>query len=177
MKNRTLQQVFGYALGGALVLVVLPFAFYALSRAIDPVLGFALFSSDAARIAVAAALALIAVPFAVSSLVVQNAIGGGGPLEGANIEISPRTRHLVVVGPYRCTRNPMLFGAVSLYFAFAAFLNSPAALAAVVLFAVSMLIFVKLTEEKRLLKDFGEEYEKYRSRVSMFVPWPPRKRA
>lgn len=177
MKNRTLQQVIGYALGGALVLVAIPFAFYALSRAIDPVLGFALFPSDAARIAVAAALTLIALPFAVSSLVVQNTVGGGGPLEGANIEISPRTRHLVVVGPYRYTRNPMLFGAVSLYFAFAVFLDSPTALAAVVLFAALMLIFVKLTEEKRLLKDFGEEYEKYRARVSMFIPWPPRRRA
>ena len=34
-----------------------------------------------------------------------------------------------------------------------------------------MLIFVKLTEEPRLLKDFGTDYEDYRRRVSMLVPW------
>jgi protein-S-isoprenylcysteine O-methyltransferase Ste14 len=26
-------------------------------------------------------------------------------------------------------------------------------------------------EEKRLLKDFGNQYEEYRETVSMFIPW------
>jgi protein-S-isoprenylcysteine O-methyltransferase Ste14 len=177
MNKNVLRQILGYLAGGVLVLVALPAAFYGLSRAFDPVLGFGLIPGGAARIAVVAVLAAVGVCFAVSSLVVQNSIGEGGPLEGMNLEISPKTKHLVVVGPYRYTRNPMLFGTAALYAAFAVFLDSPAALAAVVLFMAFMLAVVARAEEKRLLKDFGREYEEYRARVSMFVPWPPRKKS
>jgi protein-S-isoprenylcysteine O-methyltransferase Ste14 len=176
MKESTLREILGYLMGGLLALAVFPSAFYGLSLVLDPILGFALFSNIVARIATAAALASIGVPFAISSLVFQNRIGKGGPLQAMNIGISPKTRHLVVIGPYKYTRNPMLFGAICLYLAFAVLLDSPGALVAVVLFSALMLTFVKLTEEKRLLEDFGEEYEKYRARVSMFIPWLPRDR-
>jgi protein-S-isoprenylcysteine O-methyltransferase Ste14 len=38
-----------------------------------------------------------------------------------------------------------------------------------------MLTVVVKMEEKRLLKDFGNQYEEYRKKVSMFFPWFPRK--
>jgi protein-S-isoprenylcysteine O-methyltransferase Ste14 len=50
------------------------------------------------------------------------------------------------------------------------------AVAIVTLFMTFMLIFVKLSEEPRLLKDFGADYEEYRQRVSMFVPWMQKRR-
>jgi protein-S-isoprenylcysteine O-methyltransferase Ste14 len=174
MDKRTLREIVGYLVGGLLVLAVLPSMLYGLSLVFDSFFGFALFSSSAPRIAFAAALAAIGIPFAISSLVFQNKIGKGGPLQAMDIEISPKTKHLVVIGPYRYTRNPMLFGSICLYFAFAVLLDSPGAIIAVALFAAFMLVFVKLTEEKRLLEDFGKEYEEYRARVSMFIPWPPR---
>jgi protein-S-isoprenylcysteine O-methyltransferase Ste14 len=59
-----------------------------------------------------------------------------------------------------------------LYYAVAVYLNSIAAGIIVTLFMVFMLIFVKLSEERRLLKDFGSEYEAYRQKVSMFIPLP-----
>lgn len=65
----------------------------------------------------------------------------------------------------------MLFGACLAYFGYGVFLNTLSAIVAVALFTCFMLVFVKLSEEKRLLKDFGEEYEAYRRRVSMFLPW------
>ena len=65
----------------------------------------------------------------------------------------------------------MLFGAVMMYYSLAIYLNSPAAFIFVTLFMIFMLVFVKLTEEPRLLKDFGSDYEAYRQRVSMFIPW------
>jgi len=107
--------------------------------------------------------------------VVQNTIGKGGPLEVAGLEVSPKTQNLVVTGPYQYTRNPMLFGACVYYYAVAIYLNSVIAVALVTLFMTFMLIFVKLTEERRLLKDFGSDYEEYRQRVSMFVPWPQKR--
>ena len=68
----------------------------------------------------------------------------------------------------------MLFGACAFYYGVAVYLNSVIATALVTLFTTFMLIFVKLTEEPRLLKDFGGDYEDYRRRVSMFVPWRPK---
>jgi protein-S-isoprenylcysteine O-methyltransferase Ste14 len=38
-----------------------------------------------------------------------------------------------------------------------------------------MLTVVVKMEEKRLLKDFGDQYEEYRKKVSMFIPWFQRK--
>jgi protein-S-isoprenylcysteine O-methyltransferase Ste14 len=35
-------------------------------------------------------------------------------------------------------------------------------------------VVVKM-EEKRLSKDFGNQYEEYRKKVSMFIPWFQRK--
>lgn len=69
----------------------------------------------------------------------------------------------------------MLFGACAFYYAIAVYLNSVFALAAGTLFMTFMLIFVvKLTEEPRLRKDFGAEYEAYRQRVLLFIPWIPK---
>jgi protein-S-isoprenylcysteine O-methyltransferase Ste14 len=65
----------------------------------------------------------------------------------------------------------MLFGTCVFYYGIAAYLNSPIALVLVALFMAFMLIFVKKTEERRLLEDFGSDYQEYRRRVSMFVPW------
>jgi protein-S-isoprenylcysteine O-methyltransferase Ste14 len=123
------------------------------------------------RLTLAVILLLFGLLFAFWSIVVQNMVGKGGPLEVVNIEVSPKTQNLVVTGPYRYTRNPMLFGACVFYYAVAIYLNSVIAIAIVTLFMTFMLIFVKLTEERRLLKDFGSDYEEYRQRVSMFVPW------
>jgi protein-S-isoprenylcysteine O-methyltransferase Ste14 len=55
---------------------------------------------------------------------IQNVIGKGGPVEIGNIEISPKTENLAVSGPYKNTRNPMLFGTFLVYLAFALFINS-----------------------------------------------------
>jgi protein-S-isoprenylcysteine O-methyltransferase Ste14 len=38
-----------------------------------------------------------------------------------------------------------------------------------------MLTVVVKMEEKRLLKEFGNQYEEYRKKVSMFIPWFQRK--
>jgi protein-S-isoprenylcysteine O-methyltransferase Ste14 len=37
-------------------------------------------------------------------------------------------------------------------------------------FAFMLTVEVKM-EEKRLLKDFGDQYEEYRKKTSMFIPW------
>ena len=106
---------------------------------------------------------------------IQNVIGKGGPVEIGNIEISPKTENLVVSGPYKNTRNPMLFGTFLIYLAFALFLNSITAVVLISAIFIFMLTVVVKMEEQRLLKDFGKQYEEYRKNVSVFIPWFHRK--
>ncbi len=173
--RRTVQYLLGYAIGGLLFLVLIPLGLYRLSRSFDPVIGIKLIPHGTLRVTLAVILASLGLLFGVWSNVVQNTIGQGGPLEVAGLEVSPKTQHLVVSGPYRFTRNPMLFGACTFYFAIAIYLDSVLAIAAVALFMTFMIFLVKLTEEPRLLKDFGSDYEEYRRRVSLFVPWKPKR--
>ena len=174
MSRETLQYVIGYLIGGLLFLIGIPFGLYRISRSFDHLIGFQLIPVSGLRLTLAVLLLLIGLLFAFWSTFFQYTIGKGGPLEVANIEVSPKTQNLVVTGPYRYTRNPMLFGACVIYYAIAIYLNSLIAIAIVTLFMVFMLIFVIPTEERRLLKDFGSDYERYRQRVSMFIPWMPR---
>jgi len=169
--KRTVQHILGYVVGGLLFLVLIPRGLCRASRAFDHLTGIQLISITGLRLTIAVGLSLFGLLFALWSIVFQNRIGGGGPLEVAGMEVSPKTQNLVVTGPYKYTRNPMLFGACVYYYAVAVYLNSVVAVAIVALFMTFMLIFVKLTEERRLLKEFGNDYEEYRQRVSMFVPW------
>jgi len=173
--KKELQQIIGYIVGGSLVLLIIPYGIYSAAKHFDPILGIELLQIEQLKIALACVLFLIGFIFGIWSIVIQNTIGKGGPVQVANVEISPKTQNLVVSGPYKYTRNPMLFGACLMFFAFAVYLNSIIAVIIVVLFMIFMLVFVKLSEEKRLLKDFGKSYEEYRGKVSMFIPWIPKK--
>jgi protein-S-isoprenylcysteine O-methyltransferase Ste14 len=161
--KRTVQQFLGYGIGGLLVLFLIPRWLFRLSRVFDPVTGIQLIPIDSLRVTVAVNLGVFGLLFGLWSIVVQNTVAG--------LEVSPKTQNLVITGPYRYTRNPMLFGACLFYYGIAIYLDSLIAFAAVALFMTFMLIFVKLTEEPRLLKDFGSDYQEYRRRVSMFIPW------
>ena len=172
--KRTVHYVLGYVAAGLLVLGLMPGGLWLASAAFDHLTGTQLIPDAGLRVAVAAALALLGLPLGVWSVVVQNTIGQGGPAEIAGIEVTPKTQSLVVTGPYKYTRNPMLLGACVFYYGLAILLDSVAAVALVTLFMAIMLAEVKLIEEPRLLKDFGDEYDEYRRRVSMFVPWRPR---
>lgn len=169
--ERIAQHVFGYIVGSLLFLVLLPLGLCRLSIIFDQLTGMQLIPLSGLRITIAIGLAVVGLLFVLWSIVVQNVVGRGGPLEAAGMEVSPKTQNLVVTGPYKYTRNPMLFGTCVYYFAVAVYLNSVVALAVVVFFMAFMLIFVKLTEERRLLKEFGNDYEEYRQQVSMFLPW------
>jgi len=171
MNRTTLQYIIGYLIGGLLIVILIPGGFVLASRLFDHHIGIQLIPISGLRVALAVILLLFGLLFGIWSIVVQNTVGEGGPLEIAGIEVSPKTKHLVVTGPYRYTRNPMLFGACVFYYAIAVYLNSVIALFIAFLFTTFMLIFVIPIEERRLLKDFGSDYEEYRRRVSMFIPW------
>ncbi len=164
----------GYVIGGSLVLIIFPLIFYVISQRLDGYFGGVLIENLMIRWVLMLILLGVGGVFGVWSIIIQRKIGQGGPLEGYKINVSPKTKKLNTTGPYRYTRNPMLFGTCSLYLAEAMFFNSMAFLLLVITFAIFMVNFVRRTEEKRLLKDFGEEYARYRRRTSLFFPWLPK---
>ncbi len=68
----------------------------------------------------------------------------------------------------------MLFGTLLMYLALALFINSITALILVSVIFTFMLAVVVKMQEKRLVNDFGNQYEEYQKQVSMFIPWFPR---
>ena len=83
-------------------------------------------------------------------------------------EVAPRTKHLMTDGPYRLNRNPMLTGIFIYLIGICIWLCSWQSAAVFVAFVAIMLIQV-ISEEKRLLRDFGQEYEDYKKKVGRFL--------
>ena len=81
----------------------------------------------------------------------------------------PTTR-LVVRGPYRHVRNPMISGVLAVLLGEAALFGSLALLAWwAVVFGINAVYFV-LIEEPGLRERFGAEYEEYAARVPRWLP-------
>jgi protein-S-isoprenylcysteine O-methyltransferase Ste14 len=172
-RNEFLHYIAGYILGGTFFLLIIPGVLYSVSFSAESLFSLTIFKNDILRLLIAVALFLPGIVFMVWSNAALFFIGKGGPAEGFGIEISPKTKVLVTKGPYRYTRNPMVFGAYTIYIGLSVFLNSYAPLLLVILFFPVIIIYLRKSEEKRLLKDFGNEFLEYRKRVSLFIPLPP----
>ena len=173
--NEDKKMILGYIVGGLLVIVLVPSIIYIITSFFDNVYRIEIIQNTIRRWFIIIILLVIGLIYGIWSVIIQNTIGQGGPVEIGNIEISPKTKNLVVSGPYKYTRNPMLFGTLLIYLAFALFINSITSVVLVSAIFVFMLTVVVKMEEKRLLKDFGNQYEEYRKTVSMFIPWFQRK--
>jgi protein-S-isoprenylcysteine O-methyltransferase Ste14 len=156
--------------GLSLFLVAVPYALYRLSRLIDSWLGMEPLGPESLRLGLGLPFLLLGLGFVLWSNLFLVTRGRGGPTDGFGVAISPRTEKLVVTGPYRYTRNPMVFGAFSAYLSLCLFLGSIGGLAVLALFFPLARRYLRLTEEKRLAGDFGEEYENYRRAVPMVIP-------
>ena len=173
--NNEKRMILGYVVGGLLVIVLAPSIIYVITSLCDSVYRIEIIQNVAIRWIIFMILLVTGLVYGIGSVIIQNTVGRGGPVEIRNIEISPKTKNLVVSGPYKYTRNPMLFGTFLMYLAFALFINSITAVVFVGAIFVFMLTVVVKMEEQRLLKDFGKQYEEYRKKVSMFIPWFQRK--
>jgi protein-S-isoprenylcysteine O-methyltransferase Ste14 len=87
------------------------------------------------------------------------------------------TSRLVVRGPYRHVRNPMISGVFAVLLGEAALLGSLPLLAWAAAFAAANMIWMPLVEEPGLVRRFGADYEAYRANVPRWVPrlrpWEP----
>jgi protein-S-isoprenylcysteine O-methyltransferase Ste14 len=80
------------------------------------------------------------------------------------------TARLVVVGPYRHVRNPMISGVLAILLGEAAlFASVPLLVWFAAVFAVNAVYF-PLVEEPGLRRRFGEDYDSYRANVPRWIP-------
>jgi protein-S-isoprenylcysteine O-methyltransferase Ste14 len=87
-------------------------------------------------------------------------------------------RELVVTGPYRYVRNPMISGVLFVLFGEALFLLSRPHLSWAVIFLLINAVYIPLLEEPQLRGRFGASYDRYCDHVPRLVPrlrpWTPR---
>jgi protein-S-isoprenylcysteine O-methyltransferase Ste14 len=87
------------------------------------------------------------------------------------------TARLVVVGPYRHVRNPMISGVALILLGAAAVFGSPPLALWFAAFALVNAVYMPLVEEPGLRRRFGEQYERYRANVPRWLPrlrpWQP----
>jgi protein-S-isoprenylcysteine O-methyltransferase Ste14 len=85
--------------------------------------------------------------------------------------------HLVVRGPYRHVRNPMITGVLCILLGEAAATASGWLLGWFAIFLTFQLIAIRFWEEPHLVKRFGSEYVDYRRNVPRWIPrisaWEP----
>jgi protein-S-isoprenylcysteine O-methyltransferase Ste14 len=79
-------------------------------------------------------------------------------------------RKLVIEGPYKYVRNPMISGALLILGAEALILGSWPIAWWMVIFFILNCIYFPLFEEKDLEKRFGKEYIEYKNNVPSWIP-------
>ena len=160
---RKLKELLGYALGGLMFVLLIPTLMWWVSGMPN------LLAAPVARMVIALVLAVLGLSLSVWSIVYMRHKGDGNPMDAFGHEVAPRTKHLMTEGPYHLSRNPMLTGSFVYFAGVCIWLWTWPALLVFVAFIVIMLLQVR-SEEKRLRRDFGEEYEAYCRRTGRF--WP-----
>lgn len=162
---RKLKELLGYALGGLMFVLLIPTLMWWVSGMPN------LLAVPMARMAIAIVLAVLGLSLSVWSIVYMRHKGDGNPMDAFGHEVAPRTKHLMTEGPYRLSRNPMLTGSFVYFAGLCVWLWTWQALLVYVAFIGIMLLQVR-SEEKRLRRDFGEEYKAYCRRTGRFGPVP-----
>ncbi len=166
----------GYVVGIGIFTVLIPASLFYLSRVNVFPFSASIFSNQMIPDLIAGPIFIIGVVFIIWSNLFLFQRGKGGPVDFAGISVSPQTQKLVTDGPYRYTRNPMVFGANAVYLALVIYFNSWGTFLIWLLFYNIPVRFAIYKEEERLLQDFQEEYIRYRAATPRMIPSPIREK-
>ncbi len=152
---KRLREVAGYLLGGVIFVGLMPTVMW-LASGMPPIEHIGVLRASVTGLLMLGGLAL-----SVWTIVYMKRRGKGNPMDAFGHEVAPRTQHLMTDGPYRLNRNPMLSGTLLYLAGVVVWLWTWQAAAVWVAFLAIMLVQV-ISEEHRLRRDFGEEYDAYR---------------
>jgi len=79
-------------------------------------------------------------------------------------------KKLVIMGPYRYVRNPMITGAIFILLGVAVLFNSWPLFLWTTLFLAGNMAYLPRIEEKDLIRRFGEPYTTYTNNVPRWIP-------
>ena len=159
---KKIQNIAGYVLGGVMFVVLLPTIMWLASGMPELAVHIGVWRAVGTGVLIIGGLSL-----SIWTIVYMKTRGKGNPMDAFGKEIGSRTQHLMTDGPYRLNRNPMLTGTLTYLAGFIVWLWTWQAALVWVIFFIIMFVQV-LTEEKRLRKDFGDEYEAYCKRTRRF---------
>ena len=151
----------GYIIGLVLFILLIPAIMWKASGE---------FSFGVGHIIVLIVLAAAGIALSVWSIIYMKNVGKGNPMDAFNHEIAPQTSELMTDGPYAICRNPMLLGILTYYLGVVVLLWSVGSALVFAAYALIMSVQV-LFEEKRLEKDFGEAYVRYKGKAKRLIPF------
>ena len=160
---RLIREIAGYALGLVVFVGLIPWLMWLASGRPD-----IMAATPAWLLVIGVVLMVAGLALSIWSIIHMRRVGKGNPFDTFGHEVAPRTQHLMTDGPYRFSRNPMLLGVFVLLIGVVAILHSWQPVLIFVLFVAVMLRQV-VSEEKRLAKDFGEEYAEYCKRTRRII--------
>ena len=158
---KKLRDILGYVLGGLLFVLLIPAVMWFASG--SPVMAHV----SVFRASVAVLMMLGGLAMSIWTIVYMRQRGKGNPMDAFGHEVAPRTQHLMTDGPYRINRNPMLTGTLLYLAGFAVLLCTWQSALVWLLFLAIMMTQV-ISEERRLHRDFGQEYDTYRRHTRRF---------
>ena len=154
--------IFGYLLGLVIFVIGIPALMWLVSDRAWP------YVPDSVVLCVIGVLfAVCGLALSIYSIIYMRIVGKGNPFDAYGHELAPRTMNLMTGGPYSLCRNPMLVG-IYLYDAgILVWLWSVLPLFIFLVEVILLTLQVK-SEEKRLEKDFGQDYLEYKKRVGRY---------
>ena len=155
------RNLFGYTMGLLIFMILIPIGMWRISGDVHP---------GCLQIVCSVVLAMIGISLSIWTIVYMRLVGKGNPMDAFDHEIGQRTSVLMTDGPYRLCRNPMLLGVFVYYLGLQICLSSWRAAAVFVLFAAVMMVQVN-SEEKRLERDFGNDYLTYKAKTRKLIPF------
>ena len=158
---KKLRDILGYVSGGLLFVLLIPAVMWFASG--RPAIAHV----SVLRTSVAALMMLGGLAMSVWTIVYMRQRGKGNPMDAFGHEVAPRTQHLMTDGPYRINRNPMLTGTLLYLAGFVVLLCTWQAALVWLIFIAIMMVQV-ISEERRLHRDFGQEYDTYRRHTRRF---------
>ena len=165
MRTGNKSHIFGYLLGLLIFVIGIPALMWLVSGRPWPYV-----PDSTVLCVVSLVLAVCGLTLSIYSIVYMRIVGKGNPFDAYGHEVAPRTKHLMTSGPYRLCRNPMLVG-IYIYDAGVLVWLWSALSLLIVLAEVILLTLQVRSEEKRLEKDFGQDYLEYKKRVGRYFPY------
>lgn len=165
-KRNSSERIVALFTGAIVFCFLLPLALVLCGYYLDSLFGFPKILEGLIGIILGFLVIIVGWPFALWAVYIQYKIGKGTPLP-----VVP-TQKLIISGPYRYCRNPMMFGTLLFYCGLAIILNSLSMLFLIMLIILFITIYLKLVEEKELEARFGEEYLEYKKRTPFMIPRP-----